>query len=101
MRTFHTGIERRTRDHVQRISWADSADLVTWTKATVAPLEADPRWYEAPGSGSEFSPWRDPWVFRGDDGAFAGELSDPMPVVWEGDRLVVPDLTPADAAGSR
>lgn len=35
------------------------------------------------------------------DGAFAGELSDPMPVVWEGDRLVVPDLTPADAAGSR
>ncbi|WP_194409352.1 family 43 glycosylhydrolase [Microbacterium cremeum] len=40
------------------------------------------------------------FAFRnvGDDGAFAGGVTDPMPVVWEGDRLVRQDSTRVPAA---
>jgi beta-fructofuranosidase len=45
-------------DDRQRIGFARSADLATWTRCGPV-LEADPRWYED-------ETWRDPWLFRHD-----------------------------------
>ncbi|MBI1350992.1 MAG: glycosyl hydrolase family 32 [Actinomycetales bacterium] len=65
---FYTGVDRAHSDRVQRIGHAVSADLLSWNRVPAPPIEADPRYYEALGSGSRYSPWRDPWVFR-DEGA--------------------------------
>lgn len=71
-RMFYTGSSRSDGGLVQRIGSACSKDLLTWTKdSRQAPLEADPRWYEKLDSGEWFDEaWRDPWVFRADDGAW-------------------------------
>ena len=47
-------------DDRQRIGFARSPDLATWTRGGPV-LEADPRWYEA-------ETWRDPWLFHHDGG---------------------------------
>ena len=52
----YTGI--RDADARQRIGFARSGDLATWTRGGPV-LEADPRWYEA-------ETWRDPWLFAHD-----------------------------------
>jgi beta-fructofuranosidase len=68
---FYTACSRSENYLIQRIGRADSADLITWTRATDHPvLEADPRWYEIyrPTLWHDQA-WRDPWVFadpRGD-----------------------------------
>ena len=69
-RMFYTGTTRADGGDIQRIGSAWSKDLSTWTKdSPQALLEADPRWYEKMGAGDWFDEaWRDPWVFRGDDG---------------------------------
>ena len=65
---FYTGGSAREEGRIQRIGYATSTDLETWTKADANPvLVADPRWYErydpaAPVWHEEA--WRDPWVFR-------------------------------------
>jgi beta-fructofuranosidase len=70
---FYTGVT--DVDHVggpnrQRIGVAVSDDLITWTKADVPIVEADPRWYEVAGETEwRDETWRDPWVLpdaRGD-----------------------------------
>lgn len=68
---FYTG-SRLELDgkNVQRVGYATSSDLTTWTKAAGNPVtEADPRWYERLDA-SEWpdEAWRDPWVYRDPSG---------------------------------
>ncbi|WP_210479250.1 glycosyl hydrolase family 32 [Naasia sp. SYSU D00948] len=69
-RMFYTGVDRRGHGLVQRIGMATSPDLYSWTKPDPPlVLEADPRWYETLEQDAwRDEAWRDPWVFRGDDG---------------------------------
>lgn len=69
-RMFYTGVSRSEDWLVQRVGVAESDDLVTWRRRFDRPVaEADARWYERLDSGAWFDEaWRDPWVFRGDDG---------------------------------
>lgn len=69
---FYTGGKRSEDALVQRVGAATSADLITWQKLAENPLiEADPRWYELLDLDAwHDQAWRDPWVFRGEDGAF-------------------------------
>jgi beta-fructofuranosidase len=62
----------RGRQGAARIGLATSGDLVHWEKHRGNPvLEADPRWYKTLDSGAwHDQAWRDPWVFRGEDGDF-------------------------------
>lgn len=50
----------------QRITAAVSDDLLAWERLDVL-LEADPRWY-ATGETTGSEPFRDPWVWKHDDG---------------------------------
>lgn len=69
LRIFYTGISAAEGGAVQRIGWADSADGVTFHRACPDPIEADPRWYsKRDPAGPPDEPWRDPFVFRHDDG---------------------------------
>lgn len=67
---FYTGTTRQDGGDVQRIGAATSTDLLVWRKhASDTVIEADARWYEKHG-GSPWpdEAWRDPFVFRGEDG---------------------------------
>ena len=67
---LYTGVGSAEEGRVQRIGLASSDDLVRWEKHPANPvLEADPRWYELldPARWRDQS-WRDPWLFRADDG---------------------------------
>jgi beta-fructofuranosidase len=68
---FYTGATRAEGDkNVQRIGYATSHDLHTWTKAPGgAVLEADGRWYERlDASDWHDEAFRDPWVYPDPDG---------------------------------
>lgn len=67
---FYTGTTRDDGGDIQRIGAAKSQDLMTWEKiSSVAPIEADPKYYELLDySKWHDQAWRDPWVFRHDDG---------------------------------
>jgi beta-fructofuranosidase len=69
-RMFYTGTTRQDGGGVQRVGIATSADLLVWHKHPPhTVLEADPRWYEKHGQSAwPEEAWRDPFVFRGDDG---------------------------------
>ncbi|MGU3645846.1 family 43 glycosylhydrolase [Microbacterium sp. C23T] len=55
--------------NVQRIGYATSPDLFTWTKAGGPVLEAQGPWYEKLSSGAwHDEAFRDPWVFADPDG---------------------------------
>lgn len=56
--------------NVQRIGYATSSDLLTWTKAPGPVLSASPPWYEtlAGGGGWHDEAFRDPWVFADPQG---------------------------------
>lgn len=68
-RMFYTGRSREEGGAVQRIGIARSADLMHWERdASNWVLEADPRWYVAPGNDADSqSDCRDPWVIHLDD----------------------------------
>jgi beta-fructofuranosidase len=67
---YYTGTTREDGGDVQRIGAATSPDLMTWTKETSVPIvEADPQWYELLDKSIwHDQAWRDPFVFKGDDG---------------------------------
>ncbi|GEP48959.1 family 43 glycosylhydrolase [Microbacterium saccharophilum] len=55
--------------NVQRIGYATSDDLMTWTKSGDAVLEASGPWYEKLNSGTwHDEAFRDPWVFADPSG---------------------------------
>jgi beta-fructofuranosidase len=58
---FYTGVSTREDGAVQRIGLASSDDLLHWDKHGLV-LEADGRWYEKLGPGTDGEAWRDPWV---------------------------------------
>jgi beta-fructofuranosidase len=64
---YYTGLSTAGE---QRIGLARSDDLISWHKHADNPiLESDTRWYEpTAGDGVSQPAWRDPWVYRGDDG---------------------------------
>lgn len=61
---FYTGTSHAENGRRQRIGYAVSDDLLTWTRQGVV-TESDPRWYERmqenAWDGAEH--WRDPWIF--------------------------------------
>lgn len=85
-RLFYTGASRGEDWLVQRVGVATSHDMVSWRRSSNEPLlEADARWYEKLSSGVwHDEAWRDPWVFRGDDGLWHMLLTARVP---EGDPL--------------
>jgi len=68
--TFYTGVSSVEDGLVQRLGYATSPDLTTWTKHPGNPVcEADPRWYEPLDlSAWHDQAWRDPWVLADPDG---------------------------------
>ncbi len=67
---FYTGTSREDGGDIQTVGAATSSDLMTWNKlSSEALVKADPKWYEllSPGFWHDQA-WRDPWVFRTDDG---------------------------------
>lgn len=67
-RMFYTGISGAGGRSVQRIGQAVSADLMSWERVSSEPLvTADGRWYSILDRDGD-EPFRDPWVFRHDDG---------------------------------
>lgn len=54
-------------NNLQRVGYATSADLYTWTKRGVV-AEADPRWYEPVDLGWRDWAFRDPWVVADPEG---------------------------------
>lgn len=69
---FYTGGKRSENGLIQRVGLATSRDLMIWEKHPKNPLiEADPRWYEKLNTtGWRDESWRDPFVFRLDDGMY-------------------------------
>ena len=71
-RMFYTGSTFPSPDtatNIEVIAMAVSTDLHTWTKDTSFALRADPRWYETLGDSDwPEEAWRDPWVYRDEDG---------------------------------
>jgi beta-fructofuranosidase len=69
---FYTGGKRSENGLIQRVGLATSRDLMTWHKHPNNPLiEADPRWYEKRNSSQwRDESWRDPFIFRLDDGLY-------------------------------
>jgi beta-fructofuranosidase len=69
-RMFYTGASHETQGLSQRIGTARSSDLITWQKPDPPlVLQADPRWYETLEDRQwHDEAWRDPWVFRAEDG---------------------------------
>ncbi|MCC4907716.1 glycoside hydrolase family 68 protein [Microbacterium sp. cx-59] len=71
-RMFYTGarfLSPGADGNVEVILVAVSDDLHHWRKDSSVVVRADERWYETLGSSSwPEEAWRDPWVYRGDDG---------------------------------
>jgi len=71
-RMFYTGSRFLAPDsiaNVETVGVATSDDLHTWVKRPGPVAVADPRWYETLADGTwREEAWRDPWVFRGEDG---------------------------------
>jgi beta-fructofuranosidase len=66
---FYTGVSTNEDGYVQRINYATSPDLITWTKSGAPALEADPAFYEKLAGSTEIEEsFRDPWVFADEDG---------------------------------
>lgn len=67
---FYTGTSREDGGDIQKIGAATSDDLYTWTKVSnEAIVVADPAHYEIWGQADwHDQAWRDPWVFKADDG---------------------------------
>lgn len=67
---FYTGSSREDGGLIQSVGAATSPDLFTWTKvSSEAIVEADSKWYELLGDADwHDQAWRDPFVFRGEDG---------------------------------
>ncbi|NIW43202.1 MAG: family 43 glycosylhydrolase [candidate division Zixibacteria bacterium] len=63
---FYTGSMKQDKGLVQRIGYATSADLISWTKNPGNPvIQADPTWYELLDRDLwHDQAWRDPWIFR-------------------------------------
>lgn len=71
-RMFYTGSRFLAPDampNIETVAVATSTDLHTWTKHPELSLSADAGLYEVLGDGTwREEAWRDPWVFRGEDG---------------------------------
>ena len=69
-RMFYTAVSRAEDGLAQRISSVVSDDLFTWHREEDRQvLEPDARWYETAETREwPDQAWRDPWVFRGQDG---------------------------------
>jgi beta-fructofuranosidase len=67
---FYTGSRLAAEGkNIQRIGYATSPDLETWTKSGEPVLEASAPWYETLSSGAwHDEAFRDPWVFADPDG---------------------------------
>jgi beta-fructofuranosidase len=67
---FYTGTSREDGGDVQRVGAAKSKDLLSWKKvSSEALVEADPKQYEMLDySKWHDQAWRDPWVFKHEDG---------------------------------
>jgi beta-fructofuranosidase len=58
---LYTALAMRDRGRVQRVAFATSDDLVSWTKrADLSPIAADERWYEHDPTTIGAVSWRDP-----------------------------------------
>lgn len=71
---YYTGshwLSPDSNENIETIGMAVSDDLHAWTKLPGPICRADVRWYETFGTSSwTEEAWRDPWVFRGPDGAW-------------------------------
>ncbi len=71
---FYTGTSREDGGNVQTVGAATSTDLMDWDKvSSEALVKADFRWYERLDLDNwHDQAWRDPWVFRFDEGTSTG-----------------------------
>ncbi len=61
---YYTGVSTTDDGSIQRVGYATSPDLITFTRSGRPPFGSDPRWYEGLAHSTEVEEsWRDPWVF--------------------------------------
>ena len=67
---YYTGTSREDGGDVQSVGAAVSDDLLSWEKLSKIPMvQADGRWYELLDKEVwHDQAWRDPWVFKNQDG---------------------------------
>ena len=85
---FYTALSDRPVSKTQRVALAVSDDLLEWTRMPSVVVEADPRWYASGATGPE-EPFRDPWVWKHDDGRWHMLVTASAPGVPAGDQGVV------------
>jgi beta-fructofuranosidase len=81
---LYTALSTAEQGRVQRVAFADSADLLHWRKRPDIPvMSADPQWYEADPSVTGAVSWRDPKPLRTEHGYIATicarEANGPLP----------------------
>ncbi|MGD7708300.1 family 43 glycosylhydrolase [Microlunatus sp. Y2014] len=57
---LYTALSRAENGMVQRVAFAESDDLMTWSKRPGVVVESDARWYEAARVDGNNVSWRDP-----------------------------------------
>lgn len=64
---LYTALARAENGMVQRVTLAESDDLVTWSKVPGVVVESDARWYESERVDGNNVSWRDPKPIRLDN----------------------------------
>ena len=66
-RMFYTALSDTPTEKTQVVTWADSADLLHWSKSGRVAARASDEFY-ATAATTGIEPFRDPWIVRGDGG---------------------------------
>jgi beta-fructofuranosidase len=84
---FYTAVGDVPVVATQQIAVAVSDDLLAWDRLDIT-VRADPRWY-ATGAATGAEPFRDPWVWKHDDGRWHMLLTASAPDAAPGDEGLV------------
>ena len=93
---FYTGTNRLHGGVQQQVGHATSPDLITWNRDANNPVvSADPALFEVMADAND-EPFRDPWVFRGDDGLWHMLLTANLKQLDEKYRATIAHSTSTD-----
>jgi beta-fructofuranosidase len=84
---FYTALSDAPVRGTQRVAVAVSHDLIQWQRLPIV-VEADNRWY-ATGATAGTEPFRDPWVWKHDDGRWHMLVTASSPDADSGDQATV------------
>jgi len=93
---FYTGTNRLHGGVQQQVGHATSKDLITWSRDPQNPVvSADPKLFEVMADAND-EPFRDPWVFLGNDGQWHMLLTANLKELDEKYRATIAHSTSTD-----